>query len=224
MSKLRSLGLVGGLGVGATVYYYKKLAEALGPSLDIVITHAQPSRVYEFVRSGDRFGLAEYLADYLRRLHSAGAEVAAIPAVTPHDCLDELRVISPLPLIDIFEPLIDELAVRQIRRVAVFGTRFVVESELFGRLGSVEFVQPIPEEMDYIHNTYTELAGKGYGTAKQFDGLTALAHKFCNHHGAEAIILAGTDLALLFHDSNADFPLLDCADLHIQAIAKALAE
>jgi len=38
----------------------------------------------------------------------------------------------------------------------------------------------------------------------------------------EAIILAGTDLALLFDDANTDFPFVDCAALHIQAILKEL--
>jgi aspartate/glutamate racemase len=50
MQKSRCLGLIGGLGLGATVhYYYEKLAkgcEELGLELDIVITNAQAARVF----------------------------------------------------------------------------------------------------------------------------------------------------------------------------------
>jgi aspartate racemase len=38
----------------------------------------------------------------------------------------------------------------------------------------------------------------------------------------DAIILAGTDLALLFNESNTEFPAIDCAALHIAEIANAM--
>ncbi len=175
MNTSRCLGLVGGLGVGATIHYYEKLAkahDAQGRTLDIVIVHAETSRVFEHVQADDRDGLAEYLTGYIRRLKAAGAEVTAIPAVTPHFCLRELIATSPLPLFNIFEPLVQELAVRAARRVAVF--------------------------------------------------LTALAHTLLKRDGVDAIILAGTDLALLFRETNTDFPYIDCAALHLQAILKEL--
>jgi len=99
MNTSRCLGLVGGLGVGATIHYYQKLAkahEAQGRTLDVVIVHAETSRVFEHVQADDRDGLAEYLTGYIRRLKVAGAELIAIPAVTPHFCVRELIATSPL--------------------------------------------------------------------------------------------------------------------------------
>jgi hypothetical protein len=52
---------------------------------------------------------------------------------------------------------------REALRVAVFGTRFVMESALFGLAGDVEIVQARPEGVDYIRNTYVELARRGKG-------------------------------------------------------------
>ena len=131
----RCLGLVGGLGVGATVHYYDKLAkahEARGRSLNIVIVHAEISRGFAYMEANDRDGLAEYLVGYIRRMEAAGAEVAVVPAVTPHFCIHELVARSPLPILSIFDPLRRELAARNIRRIAVFGTRFVIQSAMFG--------------------------------------------------------------------------------------------
>jgi aspartate racemase len=76
MSKTRCLGLLGGLGGGATVHYYQSLAQAHQKhdrSMDIVIAHAEVSRVFECVQAGDREGLANYLLEFIRRLHAAGA-------------------------------------------------------------------------------------------------------------------------------------------------------
>jgi aspartate racemase len=216
---------MGGLGVGAAIHYYQKLAKAheeQGRTLDLVLAHAETSRVFEYVEAGDRNGLAEYLIGFIRRLKAAGAEVAAIPAVTPHYCVRELIATSPLPVLNIFEPLVQELAMREAVRVAVFGTRFVMESALFGLAGDVEIVQARPEEVDYIHNTYVELAQRGKGSEEQHRSLTALAHILRKRDGVDAIILAGTDLALLFHEANTDFPYIDCAALHLEMILNEL--
>jgi len=225
MNKGRCLGLVGGLGVGATIHYYQKLARAHeehGRTLDIVITHAETSRVFEYVQAGDRDGLAEYLLGFIRRLKAAGAEFAVIPAITPHYCVRELIAASPLPLFNIFDPLVEELAVRDIRRVAVFGTRYVMESSLYGFAGDVAIIRPTADEMDIIHRTYLELLQKGAGTEEQHRNLTAIAHTLQQRDRVEAIVLAGTDLAVLFNETNTAFPHLDCAALHLKRILHGL--
>jgi aspartate racemase len=225
MESGRSLGLIGGLGVGATVHYYEKLVKAheeRGRRLDIVITHAETSLVFERAQAGDRAGLAAYLNGFIRRLEAAGAEFAAIPAITPHYCMRELAAISPLAVLDIFDSLNQELAARGIRRAAVFGTRFAIESELFGRTDSVDLIPPRPDEVDYIHSTYVQLAQQGKGSEEQHKGLTNLALTLYKREGLDAVILAGTDLALLFNETNVAFPKVDCAALHIRAIADGL--
>jgi aspartate racemase len=225
MNKGRCLGLVGGLGVGATIHYYQKLAKAhaeQGRNLDIVITHAETSRVFEYVETGDRDGLAEYLLVFIRRMKAAGAEFAAIPAITPHYCVRELIAASPLPLFNIFDPLVEELAARGVRRVALFGTRYVMESSLYGFAGDVEIVRPTSGEMDIIHNTYLELLQNGVGTEEQHGSLTAIAHTLRERDGVETIVLAGTDLSLLFNEGNTTFPHIDCAALHLERIVRGL--
>jgi aspartate racemase len=225
MNRSRCLGLVGGLGVGATIHYYKELArahDAQDRAFDFVSVHAEPFRVFEYVQAGDRDGLAQYLTGFIRRLKAAGAEVAAIPAITPHFCVRELVVTSPLPIFNIFEPLSEELAVRSIQTVAVFGTRYVMESGLFGFVEGVEVIQPRPDEVDYIHETYAEFLQHGKGSEERHRNLTALANALLRRDGVEAIIFAGTDLSLLFNEANTDFPHVDCAALHLKAIMKGL--
>jgi len=221
MSKARRLGLVGGLGVGATVHYYQSLAKAHqdnGLTLDIVITHAETSRVYEYLQADDREGLADYLLGFIQTLHSAGAEIVAIPAVTPHFCIRELFERSPIPLINLFDSLNEELAARKISRVAVFGTRFVIQSALFGFLPDVEVISPEPEEVALIHDIYTELAQTGAASSGHYNQLTSLAHTLCTREKPDAILIAGTDLSLIFNEQNIDFPYIDCAALHLQDI------
>ena len=225
MISTRCLGLVGGLGVGATVHYYQSLAkacEAAGQALDIVIANAETSRVFERVQANDRNGLSDYLHGYIQRLQSAGAEIAAIPAVTPHFAIHELAESSPIPVLNIFEPLNRELQARAARRVAVLGTRFVMESALFGEVKGVDFVRAQPQEEDFIHKTYVEVAQAAKASDAQRKDMLALAHTIVIRDCVDAIILAGTDLALVFNSSNTDFPCIDCGDLHLEAILRVL--
>jgi aspartate racemase len=225
MKRTRCLGLVGGLGVGAAVHYNQGLAKAhasQGVPLDLVMAHAETDRIFEYVQAGDRMGMAEYLAGFAHRLKAAGAEFVAVPAVTPHFCVRELVAISPLPVLSIIEPLADEIRARGVRRVAVFGTRFVIESRLFGLVEGVEFCHPSAEEIEYIHATYKELAQSGRGTEEQFAGLTRVAHALSEREKVDAILMAGTDLSLLFNDTNTTFPSIDCAALHIRRILQSI--
>jgi aspartate racemase len=224
MKKGRCIGLIGGLGTGATVHYYRKLAQAHEEAhltLDLVMVHAETTRIFEYA-AGDRDGMARYLAAFIDRLKAAGAELAVIPSVTPHYCVRELLAISPLPLVNIFEPLGKELLTRSVRRAGVFGTRFVIASALFGMVDEVEVVQPRPDELEYIHQTYLELVRRGEGSEAQYRGLTDLALTLCKRDELDVILLAGTDLALIFNEGNIEFPYIDCAALHLQAIMQEI--
>src|SRR5262245_5823083 len=137
------IGLVGGLGVGAAIHYYRSLAAAHDDRrrpLRLVMDHASISRATEYAASGDRHRLAVYLAGFLSRLKTAGATFGVIPAVTPHLCIDELKRITPLPVIDITEAVASAVRDRALSKVALFGTRFVIESDLYGRLRAVDVV------------------------------------------------------------------------------------
>ena len=145
MAPGRCIGLIGGLGVGASVYYYQELAKAhaaRGRILNLVMAHAHVDRVLGAVQAGDKDGLASYLAGFIARLQAAGAEFAVVPAVAPHIAIAELIQLSPLPIVNLIDELKREIEARQLRRVALFGTRFAVESRLFGHLDHLEVVTP----------------------------------------------------------------------------------
>jgi aspartate racemase len=223
----RCIGLIGGLGVGAAVHYYRQLAKvhsARERVLNLVMIHADVKRVLGAVQAGDRDGLAAYLAGLIQRLLAAGAEFAVIPAVAPHIAIAELVALSPLPILSLIQEVKLDIEARGIRRVALFGTRFAVESRLFGQLENVDVVTPQPDEVDYIHDTYLQLVGTGAGSAMQHQGLSRLAHQLIERDAVEAIVLAGTELALVFDENDISFPNINGARLHLDAITRRALE
>ncbi|MEP7366696.1 MAG: aspartate/glutamate racemase family protein [Acidobacteriota bacterium] len=220
-----TLGLVGGLGVPATMHYYRHLVRALeqgGREAHIVISHAKMQRGLDYLLTGDLDALAAYLVSFIRAMAAAGATVAAIPAVTPHICAAQLADVSPIPFVNILDVIAAEVRRRGLARVALLGTRYTIESALFGQLSDVETILPKPDEIDRIHTTYLQIAN-GQGDANQHRGLLgAIAAELCRRESLDAILLAGTDLSLIFNAANTDFPNLDCAAVHLAAIERAL--
>jgi aspartate racemase len=224
----RSLGIIGGLGAGATVHYYLSIIEncrarKLVPRM--FIAHADVDRVLAHVRDGELADLAQYLAGLADSLAGAGADIAAIAAIaaiTPHICIAEIQQRSKLPLVSLLDETVRDIDARGLRRVALFGTRFTIESRLFGKLDHIDVVQPRPEEIDCIHGTYIEIVNAGRGTKEHAAVLRKIANVLCKRDGVEAIVLAGTELALVFNENNTDFPAIDCARVHIDGIMREI--
>jgi len=208
---MRNLGLIGGLGPGATIHYYRELAKVQAG--EFLIVHADMGHALGRVQLGDRIGLAEYFARLIERLARGGAELAAISAVTPHICIRELQKISVLPLVNIIDEVAAEIRSQGYKRIALFGTRFVVESCMFGMLEGVEVV--VPEQVQAIHDAYMHTVEGGT------EG-RAILSRIAKELPVDAIVLAGTDLSLIFDETNTDFVHLDCSKIHIEAIVRAL--
>jgi len=205
------LGLIGGLGPGATVHYYQELVK--GQAGEMMMVQADMDRVYGLVQRGDRSGLAEYFGRLIERLARGGAEVAAIPAITPHICIRELKEISALPLVNIMDEVNAEIRERGFKRVALFGTRFVMQTRMFGML---EVEAMVPDQVEEVHDTYMKIVRGGSEGA---DVLTGIARGLA----VDAVLLAGTELSLIFDEATTRFPSLDCAKAHIRGILRRLA-
>jgi aspartate racemase len=221
---MTSVGIVGGLGVGATVHYYEKIAaacKARGVVPDLVIVHADVDCGQSLIRAGKLDELARYLAGFIERMAQAGAETAVLPAVTPHICIKELAPLLRIPLLNIVDVLTAELKRRKAKRIALMGSVFTVQGSLWGQLAGVEIVKPQPDEIAFIGQAYQRILDDTTA-ATDADELRRIAANLQRRDGVETILLAGTDLAAMFDEETAGFPCLDVARLHIDAIVDRL--
>jgi aspartate racemase len=220
----RCLGLIGGLGPGATIHYYRQLVaahEQHGRVARLLIAHADIQRVYAAVTAKDFDGLARYLAGLIANMAAGGAEFSAIVAATPHICAAQLAAISPLPLINMLTEVQQAVSARGLKRVALLGTRFTIETRMFGCLNGIETVMPEPDEIERIQLIYKDFV-EGRGSDAQVEELRKIARTFVTRDRAQSVLIAGTDLSMVFTESNAGFPMIDCARLHVDAIVERL--
>jgi aspartate racemase len=220
----RCLGLIGGLGPGATIHYYRQLVaahEQHGRVARLLIAHADIQRVYAAVTAKDFDGLARYLAGLIANMAAGGAEFSAIVAATPHICAAQLAAISPLPLINMLTEVRQAVSVQGLKRVALLGTRFTIETRMFGCLNGIETVMPEPDEIERIHLIYKDFV-EGRGSDAQAEELRKIARTLVTRDRAQSVLIAGTDLSMVFTESNAGFPMIDCARIHVDAIVERL--
>jgi aspartate racemase len=83
----------------------------------------------------------------------------------------------------------------------------------------VEIVPPDGAALDDVHAAYVAMAAAGVVTPAQRE-VFIKAGQDLMAMGAEAIMLGGTDLALAFDAAHAPFPLVDCAAIHVAAVAR----
>jgi aspartate racemase len=222
----KTFGLVAGLGVGAGIFYYKAIVQAhlaRGFTPNLLMVHADVRRVMSLANARAVQPLAEYLAGLIGQLALGGARIASIPAFSPRVCQAELSALTPIPLISLTDAIAHEVKRRQLRRVALFGARVTMETRMFGTLdGFTDVATPADEELDTIATTYVRIVEQGFASDRDIDRLRSLAHILVKRGTLDAIVLAGTDLVAAFNPENTDFPHLDGARVHVDAIMREL--
>jgi len=216
------IGLIGGIGLGATEYYYRQLVvrfAARQASLNLTIAHADvTTETFNLLRD-DRAAQATIFAEHARQLAAAGAGCVVIPSVAGHFCIAEFKALSPLPPVDLLDAVAAHLAGRGLRRIGVLGTRTVMASRFYGRLPFVEIVPPDGTDLDVVHDAYINIALTGEAGAGQRALFNDMGRRLIDDHGCEAIMLGGTDLSLVYKTEPPPFPFIHCAAIHVDAIA-----
>ena len=215
------IGLIGGIGPAATDFYYRGLIDRhtkTGTTLDLTIAHADAREMTGNLAIKDTKAQADIFARLVRRMAAAGAEAAAITSMGGHFCVRDLEAISPLPLVNAIPVVTEALRARGLRRVGIIGTRNVMESGLYGGITAVEVVRPEGEKLGQVHDAYVAMAVPGHVTEAQRSLFIEIGAELCRDRGAEAIVLGGTDLFLAFAGHDPGFPVIDCADIHVEAI------
>jgi aspartate/glutamate racemase len=92
-------------------------------------------------------------------------------------------------------------------------------SDIFGSVPERMVVKLQQKEIDVVHDTYNDIALHGKrGTKAEVEYFRTLADDLITRRGAQAIVLAGTDLSSFYAEQKPDFPFLDVAELHINQI------
>jgi len=220
------IGLIGGIGPAATVAYYQGLVGAFGQAdvpLQLTIQHADMKTLTENVGRLEIDAQTEVFASHIKSLKGAGCELVGITALTGHFCMPLLQAVSQLPILSATDAIDAYCAQQGIARLGLLGSSSVLKSRLFGLLHKVETVVP-GEDPEGVGRTYMEIAAKGACTTDQADLLITAGSEMLHAQQADAVLLAGTDLGLVFDGGDPGYQAIDAVRLHVDAFVEAAAD
>lgn len=219
------IGLIGGIGPAATVVYYQRLCarmRQLGAPLELTIVQADIHTLITNNLADLRDEQAAVYVALIERLEAAGAECAAITSLGGHFCFDETARRSALPLVSAVAPLDDHFASEGIARVGLLGTRVVMRTRLYGQLRRTTAVA-CDDDIERLGQLYQDIAVSGTCSAEQRAVLFDAGQRMVSEQGAEAIVLAGTDLNLAFEGRDPGYRVIDALDVHVGVLAELAA-
>ena len=215
------IGLIGGIGPAATDYYYRRLIAAFAArkaALELTIVHADTPTLLGNLASNDVHAQVAIYVELTDRLAAAGAGCVAVTSIAGHFCIEPFKAVSALPVVDMIFEVRRAIQARGFGRLGILGARTVMDTHFYGALPGVTIIPPQGGDLVAVHDAYVTMAASGAVTQAQRDIFNAAAWRMIETSGAEAILLGGTDLALVFKEEDAPFPVIDCAAIHADAI------
>ena len=223
---MKTLGIIGGLGPESTLDYYQRIIALFRERTgnrhypEFVVVNVDLRKGLDFMDANDLSGMANYLLEGVDKLARAGSDFGIISANTPHIVFDEVASQSPIPLISIVEATRAAAKARELKRLALFGTRYTMQASFYPKVFSregIELLVPEPNDQNWIHDKYFSELVPGIFLPETRAGLIAIVDRIKAKSDIDGVILAGTELPLILCDPHHNgIPFLDTTKIHVE--------
>ena len=218
------IGIVACSAEGASLCYRTictEGAQLLGPHAHPEVSMHTPSLAgyMERIYRDDWPGVGELMLASAERLARIGADFLICPDNTIHQALPFVESRSPLPWLHIADTVADQALARGFRRLAITGTKWLVESDVYpGRLTArgLEFLRPTAQEREQINRFIMDELVYGVATPQAVAYFQQVIARL-KGEGCDAVVLGCTEIPLIIDDANSPLPTLDSTRLLARA-------
>lgn len=215
------VGILGGVGPMATVYFMQRVLEMTDASRDqdhvdmLVWNHASiPDRTAYIVGDSDE-SPGPVMAQDARELEQAGATFIAVPCNTARAFLDEVQAAVTIDVLDIVAETVSaaQAAIPDLTTLGILATDGTLRSRIYHETATERGLTPVePDDVvqkDVMSMIYDGVKAGMPVERERFDA--AVAH--LRAKGAGAIVLGCTELSILQTDLKVDEPdVIDSLD------------
>jgi len=224
---LRKLGLIGGMSWVSTGIYYDRINRIVQKraapmaSAPMLIESLDFCQIYALREEGDWQRAAQVLTDSAKRLEGAGAEGLIIGANSMHKLHDEVAGAIDIPILHIADYVGQTLKRSGHKSAALIGTRNVMTESFYRKRLVKHGIDLLPPNMDNVETLdriiYDELMMGKVSREAQRTMKTIITAK--SQEGADAIVLACTELNLVVDIDANVLPVFDSTRIHCEAAA-----
>ena len=178
------------------------------------------------IDTGDWAGVAELMLSSADKLAKAGADFLICPDNTIHQAFDLVEHRAPRPWLHIAGEVVAEAKRRGFRRLAVLGTRYLMEGPVYPqalKAAGIEHRIPKAEQRERInHIIFDELVNGQFlprSLAYYVEVIRSLKDEGC-----DAVVLGCTEIPLLVTAEASPLPTLDSTRLLARAAVRKAVE
>lgn len=223
----RHIGVVACSAEGAALCYRTICSEGaalLGPHAHPEISmHTPPLADYMArIEAGDWPGVGALMLASAEKLATSGADFLICPDNTIHQALPLIVDRSPLPWLHIAEAVAASAAERGFRRLALTGTKWLVESAVYPEklaAAGLAYLRPDAQERETINRIIMDELVYGIFKPEAVAYFQRVIGRM-KSAGCDAVILGCTEIPLIMNDDNSPLPTLDSTRLLARAALK----
>jgi aspartate racemase len=171
---------------------------------------------------GDWIGVGDLMLSSAERLKRSGADFVICPDNTIHQALPFIESRSPLPWLHIAEGVALEAKARGFKRLAITGTRWLVDSEVYPLkliARGLDYRRPTVAERDEVNQIIMEELVRGVVTPGAVTAFQRIITRL-KGEGCDAVVLGCTEIPIIMNDANSPLPTLDSTRLLARAALK----
>ena len=229
---MKTIGLIGGLSWYSTLEYYRVINEEVQRRLGghssarIAMQSLDFAEVRHHQQREDWQALDRLLAEAGRRCEAGGAGVVLICSNLMHKNADAVASATDAPLLHIADAIAGRASAEGFTKVGLLGTRWVMEEDFYvGRLraAGLDVVVPDAAARELVDRVIFDELTQGVVEASSRAAFADIIGRLADE-GADAVVLACTEIELLVGASDSPVPLLDSMRVHaVAAVDAALA-
>ena len=225
---MRKLGLIGGMSWVSTRTYYEYINRIVQQRTDarssapLLIESLDFSQLYRLQDEEDWQRAAGILGDSARRLEQAGAGALLIGANSMHRVYDAVAAVVQIPILHIAECVGERMAADKVETAALLGTSNVMTESFYRRrlvARGIDLLPPDLEDVEVLDKIIYEqlMVGKVTRDAER-ELKTRITVK--EKDGAQAIVLACTELDMIVDVDANVLPIYDSTRIHAERAAE----
>ena len=226
---MRTVGLIGGMSWHSTATYYRLVNETVAESRGghasarIALQSLDFAEVRDLQVDEDWDGAAALLVEAGRRCVAGGATTVAICTNLMHKVAPEVERALDVPLLHIADAVAAEAQRRGWRTLGILGTGWVMAETFYAdRLAGhgIAAVSPGAADREMVDAViFDELTRGTVRDASRAAYLDVVGR--LEEQGADAVVLACTEIGMLLGPADSPLPLIDSAAVHARAIGRA---
>jgi aspartate racemase len=174
------------------------------------------------VYAGDWAGVAELMLSSAEKLARAGADFLICPDNTIHQAFDLVEHRSPRPWLHIAREVAKEAQRRQFKRLAVLGTRYLMEGPVYRealKAARIEHRVPGADQRERLDQIIMDELVNAQFLPRSLAYYVEVIRAF-KDEGCDAVVLGCTEIPLLVTQESSPLPTLDSTRLLANAAVR----